>query len=144
MLPEFADKFSEAYQTKIAAEKGITKVSALNQCGKGIHAMLIDGENTVVSDPDMKHCEQALKALDHLVVIDIFLTETAELADVVLPATAFAETDGVQTNTERRVQRLRAAVPPPGEAKPDWWIISGIARRMGTPGFLVVRRWGHR
>ena len=134
-LPEFADKFSEAYQTEIAAEKGITKVSALNQCGKGIHAMLIDGENTVVSDPDMKHCEQALKALDHLVVIDIFLTETAELADVVLPATAFAETDGVQTNTERRVQRLRAAVPPPGEAKPDWWIISGIARRMGTPGF---------
>jgi predicted molibdopterin-dependent oxidoreductase YjgC len=97
--------------------------------------MIIDGENTVISDPDMKHCEHALKSLDHLVVIDLFLTETAQLADVVFPATAFAETDGVQTNTERRVQRLRAAVPPPGEAKPDWWIISQIAQRIGTPGF---------
>jgi predicted molibdopterin-dependent oxidoreductase YjgC len=113
-------------------------VTALNQAAStegGIHAMIIDGENTVISDPDMKHCEHALKSLDHLVVIDLFLTETAQLADVVFPATAFAETDGVQTNTERRVQRLRAAVPPPGEAKPDWWIISQIAQRIGTPGF---------
>lgn len=76
-------------------------------------------------------CEHALKSLEHLVVIDLFLTETAQLADIVFPATGFAETDGVQTNTER----LRAAVPPPGEAKPDWWIISQIAKRMGTPGF---------
>lgn len=133
--PEFAKKFSEAYQTEIDAEKGITKVTALNTCGNGIHAMLIDGENTVVSDPDKNHCEHALKSLDHLVVIDIFLTETAELADVVFPATAWGETDGVQTNTERRVQRLRQAVPPVGEAKPDWWIVSEIAKRMGTPGF---------
>ena len=135
---DFARKFSEAYGIEIAPERGITKVTALNQCGAeedGIHAMLIDGENTVVSDPDMKHCEHALKSLEHLVVIDLFLTETAQLADVVFPATGFAETDGVQTNTERRVQRLRAAVPPPGEAKPDWWIISQIAKRMGTPGF---------
>ena len=78
--------------------------------------MIIDGENTLVSDPDRAHCEHALNSLDHLVVIDIFLTETAELADVVLPATAFAETDGVCVNTERRVQRLRSAVTPPGEA----------------------------
>jgi predicted molibdopterin-dependent oxidoreductase YjgC len=69
------------------------------------------------------------------VVIDIFRTETAEFADVVLPATAWGETDGVCTNTERRVQRLRAAVTPPGEAKPDWWIVSQIARRLGIPGF---------
>jgi len=68
-------------------------------------------------------------------VIDIFMTETAELADVVLPASAWAETDGVQTNTERRVQRLRKAVDPPGDAKPDWWIISALARRMGFQGF---------
>ena len=93
------------------------------------------GENTVVTDPDKHHCEHALKSLDHLVVIDLFLTETAQLADVVLPATGFAETDGVQTNTERRVQRLRAAVPSVGESKPDWWIIAEIAKRMGTPGF---------
>jgi predicted molibdopterin-dependent oxidoreductase YjgC len=97
--------------------------------------MLIDGENTVVTDPDMHHCRRALGSLDHLVVIDLFLTDTAELADIVFPATGFAETDGVQSNTERRVQRLRAAVPPPGEAKPDWWIIAQIAQRMGTPGF---------
>ncbi|MFQ5688986.1 MAG: molybdopterin oxidoreductase family protein, partial [Gemmatimonadota bacterium] len=73
--------------------------------------------------------------LDHLVVIDIFLTETAKLADVVLPAAAWAETDGVCTNSERRVQRLRAAVPPPGQAKPDWWIVAQIARRTGFDGF---------
>ena len=134
-----AEKFSKAYGTQIDALKGITKVAALNQSGSdgpdGIHAMLIDGENTVVTDPDKNHCEKALKSLDHLVVIDLFMTETAQLADVVFPATGFAETDGVQTNTERRVQRLRAAVPPPGEAKPDWWVISEIAKRMGNKQF---------
>ena len=97
--------------------------------------MIIDGENTVVSDPDRSHCEHALKSLEHLVLIDIFRTETAEFADVVLPATSWGETDGVCTNTERRVQRLRAAAPPVGEAKPDWWIVSEIAKRLGTPGF---------
>lgn len=133
--PASAEKFTKAYGREIDCERGITKVTALNTCGDGIHAMLIDGENTVVSDPDKNHCEHALKSLDHLVVIDIFLTETAELADVVLPATAFGETDGVQSNTERRVQRLRQAVPPVGEAKPDWWIISEIGKRLGLPGF---------
>jgi formate dehydrogenase major subunit len=133
--PASTEKFSKAYGTEIDGERGITKVGALNQCGKGIHAMIIDGENTVVTDPDKNHCEHALKSLDHLVVIDIFLTETAQLADVVFPATAWGETDGVQTNTERRVQRLRAAVKPWGEAKPDWWIVSEIAKRLGTPGF---------
>ena len=86
--------------------------------------MFINGENTVVTDPDREHCEHALRSLDFLVVADIFMTETAEMADVVFPATAWGETDGTQTNTERRIQRLRAAVPPQGEAKPDWWIIS--------------------
>jgi len=137
--PDFAEKFSKAYGRDIDAQKGITKVAALNQSGQqgpdGIHAMLIDGENTVVTDPDKKHCEKALNSLQHLVVIDLFMTETAQLADIVFPATGFAETDGVQTNTERRVQRLRAAVPPPGEAKPDWWIISEISKRMGNKQF---------
>ncbi len=133
--PDFSEKFSNAYGTEIDAEKGITKVTALNRCGNGIHAMIIDGENTVVSDPDRNHCEHALKSLDHLVVIDIFRTETCEFADVVFPATAWGETDGVQTNTERRVQRLRKAVEPPGEAKPDWWIVSQIAKRLGASGF---------
>ena len=133
--PVSIEKFSEAYQTPIDPGKGITKVTALNECGKSIRAMIIDGENTVVSDPDRNHCEHALKSLDHLVLIDIFRTETAEFADVVLPATSWGETDGVCTNTERRVQRLRAAVPAVGEAKPDWWIVSEIAKRMGVPGF---------
>ena len=133
--PHNQAKFKELYGTDIDLEKGITKVAALDLCGDQIKAMLINGENTLISDPDRQHCEHALNSLDHLVVIDIFLTETAELADVVLPATAFAETDGVVTNTERRVQRVRAAVSSPGEANPDWWIISQIAQRMKIPGF---------
>ena len=128
-------KFEKAWGRKIDLENGITKVTALNLAGDRIRAMLIDGENTLLSDPDRRHCEHALRSLDHLVVIDIFMTDTAELADVVLPATAWAETDGVCANTERRVQRLRAAVPPAGEAKPDWWLISAIAKRMGIKGF---------
>jgi formate dehydrogenase major subunit len=133
--PANREKFEKLYGREMDPNKGITKVTALNRCGDQIKAILIDGENTVVTDPDRKHCEHALKSLDHLVVIDIFLTETGRLADIVLPATAFGETDGVQTNTERRVQRLRAAVPPAGQAKPDWWIVSQIARRIGIPGF---------
>ena len=133
--PKSVEKFSKLYQTPIDAQRGITKVTALDQCGTETRAMLIDGENTVVSDPDRKHCEHSLKSLDHLVVIDLFLTETAELAHVVLPATSWGETDGVCTNTERRVQRLRAAVPAYGQAKPDWWIVSEIAKRMNVPGF---------
>ncbi len=133
--PAHQATFRERYGREIDGEKGITKVTALDLCGEQIRAMLIDGENTLLSDPDRSHCEHALRSLDHLVVIDIFLTETAQLADVVLPATAWAETDGTCTNTERRVQRLHAAVPPFGEARPDWWIISQIARRLGIPGF---------
>lgn len=133
--PAAQAKFERAYGRRVDLEKGMTKVTALDRCGDGIHAMLIDGENTVVSDPDQQHCIHALQSLDHLVVIDIFLTETAELADVVLPATSWAETDGHFTNTERRIQRVRKAVDPPGEAQPDWWIISQIARRMGLAGF---------
>ena len=127
-------KFAKAYGRKVDLEKGITKVTALEQCGDGIFGMLIDGENTVVSDPDQEHCIHALKSLEHLVVIDIFLTETAELADVVLPAASWAETDGNFVNTERRIQRVRKAVEPPGEARPDWWIIGQIAQRMGMRG----------
>ncbi len=128
-------KFEKAYGRKVDLEKGITKVTALEQCGDGIFGMLIDGENTVVSDPDQEHCIHALKSLEHLVVIDIFLTETAELADVVLPAASWAETDGNFVNTERRIQRVRKAVEPAGEARPDWWIIGQIAQRMGMRGF---------
>lgn len=128
-------KFSKLYGREMDLEKGMTKVTALQQAGDLVRAMLINGENTLVTDPDRAHCEHALRALDHLVVIDIFLTETAELADVVLPAAAWGEADGVFVNTERRVQRVRAAVPPQGDARPDWWIISQLAQRLGIPGF---------
>ncbi len=134
-VPENRAKFEGLYGRTMDPDRGLTKVTALEMCGNGIHAMLIDGENTVVSDPDRVHGEHALRSLDHLVVIDIFLTETAQLAHVVLPATAWGETDGTFTNTERRIQRVRAAVEPPGEAKPDWWILSALANRIGIPGF---------
>jgi formate dehydrogenase major subunit len=133
--PEHQAKFAAVYGREADLENGPTKVQALEMCGDRIRAMIINGENTVVTDPDRAHCEHALGSLDTLVVIDIFLTETAAMADVVLPATSWAETDGVCANTERRVQRLRKAVEPPGQAKPDWWIINQIARRMGLEGF---------
>jgi predicted molibdopterin-dependent oxidoreductase YjgC len=133
--PANQEKFEKLWGTKVDLEKGITKVTALDMCGDQIRAMFIDGENTLVSDPDREHCEHALRSLDFLVVCDIFMTDTAELADVVFPAAAWGEVDGTQTNTERRVQRLRQAVPPPGDAKPDWWVISELAKRMGFKGF---------
>jgi len=82
------------------------------------------GENPVLSDPDQQHLEHCIECLDFFVVQDIFLTETARLADVVFPSTCFAEKEGTFTNTERLVQRVRKAVEPPGEAKEDAWIIS--------------------
>ena len=133
--PENQAKFKKAYGTEVDLGKIMTKVRALDLAGDEIRAMLIDGENTLVSDPDMEHCEHALRSLDHLVVIDIFLTETAELADIVFPATSWAETDGTFANTERRVQRVRQAVPAAGDSRPDWWIIAQIAQRMGFSGF---------
>ncbi len=134
-ISEIKERFEKLYGRELDPERGITKVTALETSGNGIHAMLIDGENTAVSDPDRTHSEHALHSLDHLVVIDIFLTETAAMADVVLPATSWGETDGTLTNTERRIQRVRAAVPPPGEAKPDWQILSMLANAMSIPGF---------
>jgi len=95
-----------------------------------LKAMLIMGENPVFSDANSPHVKKALEALDLLVVQDIFLTETAQLADVVLPAATFAEKDGTFTNTERRVQRVRKALDPPGEAKADWEIICALAERV--------------
>src|SRR3970040_1512559 len=89
------------------------------------------GENPALSDPDANHARQGLAALEHLVVQDIFLTETAYLADVVLPATAWPEKIGTVTNTDRLVQLGRKAIEPPGDAKPDLWIIVEMARRLG-------------
>jgi len=99
----------------------------------GIKALYIMGENPALTDPDADHAIKAMQALDLLVVQDLFLTETAKLADVVLPAASFAEKDGTFSNTERRVSRVRQAIPPVGQAKPDWQIVCEIAGRLGYP-----------
>ena len=133
--PKFQAKFEKLYGRKVELKRGMNKVQAFERVGSEVFAMMISGENSLVSDADRRHTENAMKKLDHLVVIDLFRTETAELATVVLPATAWGETDGTQVNTERRVQRLRQAVPAQGESRPDWWIVQEIARRCGIPGF---------
>ena len=96
-----------------------------------IRGMYIEGENPAMSDPDLNHAREALAKLEHLVVQDLFLTETAFHADVVLPASAFAEKSGTFTNTDRRVQIAQPILDLPGDARQDWWIIQEIARRMG-------------
>jgi formate dehydrogenase major subunit/formate dehydrogenase alpha subunit len=132
--PEVRAKFEKAWGVTLPRRRGITKITAIDQMLRGkMKAVYIMGENTVVSDPNASHVEHALRKVDFLVVQDIFLTETARLADVVLPAAAFAETEGTFTNSERRVQRVRKAVEPPGEARPDWQIILELFRRMGRP-----------
>lgn len=111
---------------------GLTVVEVMHAIKHGdIRGMYVMGENPAMSDPDANHARDALASLDHLVVQDIFLTETAYLADVILPATAFPEKDGTFTNTDRLVQMGRKALNAPGEAKPDLWIIQQIANRMG-------------
>jgi formate dehydrogenase major subunit len=111
---------------------GLTVVEVMHAIKKGgIKGMYVQGENPAMSDPDANHAREALAALDHLVVQDIFLTETAYLADVILPASAFPEKDGSFTNTDRLVQMGRKAINPPGDARQDLWIITQIANRMG-------------
>ena len=116
----------------VAPEKGLTVTEILDAIhGGSVRGMYILGENPAMSDPDVAHAREALAKLDHLVVQDIFLTETAMYADVILPAAAFAEKTGTVTNTNRQVQMGRPAVPPPGEAREDWAITVDLARRLG-------------
>ncbi len=113
-------------------EKGLTVTEIMDAVHDGdIKAMYVLGENPAMSDPDVEHARDALAKLDHLVVQDIFITETANYADVILPASAFAEKTGTVTNTNRQVQMGRPAVPPPGDAKEDWWIEVELAKRLG-------------
>ncbi|NOZ86681.1 MAG: formate dehydrogenase subunit alpha [Deltaproteobacteria bacterium] len=132
--PAARKKFEEAWHTDLPAEAGLTITEILEAAEKGeVKALYIMGENPMLSDPDVTHVEKALKATEFLVVQDIFLTETARLADVVLPAVTFAERDGTFTNTERRVQRLHQVIPPLSGCRKDWEIICDIATRMGYP-----------
>jgi formate dehydrogenase major subunit len=126
--------FESLWGQKLDPKKGLTVVEIMNAVHAGqITGMYIEGENPAMSDPDLNHARQALAMLEHLVVQDLFLTETAFYADVVLPASAFAEKSGTFTNTDRRVQLGRPVIKPPGEARQDLWIIQEIAKRLGLP-----------
>ena len=127
-------KFEAAWKAALSPKPGLTLMEIMAAAGSGkIKALYVMGENPLLSDPDLQHVAKELQKLDLMIVQDIFLTETAQMADVVLPACAFAEKEGTFTNTERRVQRVRKALEPPGEARADWEIICGISSRMGYP-----------
>lgn len=131
---EVRAKFAKAWCVdELPAKPGFTIGEMLDGAGSKVKGMYIMGENPVLSDPDADHVVHALEKLDFLVVQDIFLTETARLADVVLPAASFAEKDGTFSNTERRVQRVRKAIDPVGDARADWEIICAVAGAMGYP-----------
>lgn len=131
-LPENKAKFEAAWGVSLSDKPGLTVVEITHAAEEGkVKALYVMGENPLVTDPDLTHVEKALKNLDLLVVQDIFLTETAKLAHVVLPSASFAEKDGTFANTERRVQLVRKAISEPGEAKQDWQIICELASKMG-------------
>ena len=130
--PETIEKFEKAWGTELSSKVGLTSTEVMHKAETGdIKLLYIVGENPMVSDPDLNKVKKSLENIEFLVVQEIFMTETAELADVVLPASSFAEKDGTFTNTERRVQRIRKAVDLPGEAKPDWKIIMDIMNKIG-------------
>jgi formate dehydrogenase major subunit len=126
--------FEKAWGVEIPATPGLTIPRMFNAIGEDrLKGLFIFGENPMRSDPDITHVEHCLRHVDFLVVQDLFLTETAELADVVLPGASFAEKDGTFTSTERRVQRVRRAVPPVGNSRPDWEILAELLARLGRP-----------
>jgi formate dehydrogenase alpha subunit len=127
-------KFQQAWGVELSNRKGLTVVEMMHAIEQNeIKALYIMGENPALSDPNLNRTRKAIEKVDFLVVQDIFLTETAQYADVVLPSTCFAEKDGTFTNTERRVQRVRKGVTAPGEARNDWEILCDLAGRMGYP-----------
>jgi len=129
---EIRKRFEEMWDTRLDPKKGLTVVEIMDAVhADQIKGMYIMGENPAMSDPDVQHAREALAKLEHLVVQDIFLTETAFHADVVLPASAWPEKIGTVTNTNRQVQMGRTALKLPGDARQDWWIIQEIARRIG-------------
>jgi formate dehydrogenase major subunit len=135
--PEVRASFEKAWQLApgtLDDQVGLTVVEVMHAIKHGdIRGMYVQGENPAMSDPDANHARESLAALEHLVVQDIFLTETAYLADVILPAGAFPEKTGTFTNTDRLVQMGRQAINPPGDARQDLWIIQEIGKRMGLP-----------
>ena len=134
--PKVRREFEAAWRCGLPSSPGFTLTEIFQAAyDRGIKALYLVGENPVLSDPDAGHIKEALEEVEFLVVQDAFLSETAQLAHVVLPAATFAEKDGTFTNTERRVQRVRKAIEPVGDSRPDWWITCQIAQRMGGKGF---------
>jgi formate dehydrogenase major subunit len=128
----FGKFYEDLWGAKLDPKRGLTVVEIMDAVHRGeIRGMYVMGENPAMSDPDVAHAREALARLEHLVVQDIFLTETAKYADVVLPASAWPEKDGTVTNTNRQVQLGRKALPMPGDAREDLWIIEEMARRLG-------------
>jgi formate dehydrogenase alpha subunit len=127
-------KFSEAWGKSLPNKPGLTILDMFHAIDEGkIKALYVVGENPLVTDPDLRHVEAALKKLDVFIVQDIFLTQTAKNATHVLPGTSFAEKDGTFSNTERRVELVRQAIPPVGESRPDWVIVQDLSTRVGYP-----------
>ncbi|MHC4940047.1 MAG: formate dehydrogenase subunit alpha [Planctomycetota bacterium] len=135
-VAEVREKFERAWGVELDDSPGLTHLEILRGVTAGpIRSIYLVGENPALSEADATHAQHAMESVDFLVVQDIFLTESAQYADVVLPAASFAEKDGTFTNTERRVQRVRKAIEPIGESRDDAWIVCEIAKRMGADGF---------
>ena len=146
-IPEHREKFEKAWGfaasdvptsdvRRLSDKIGLTHTEIFDAIYEGeVKALYLVGENPLITEANAKHVREALEKLDFIVVKDLFISETAQYADVILPAASFAEKEGTFTNTERRVQRVRAAIQARGEAKPDWWITSQIAQKMGEKGF---------
>ena len=135
-IPDVQKKFQEAWGATGPLTVGLTVTEMVHAASEGkVRALFVMAENPMVSDPDLNHVRHCLEQTEFLVVQDIFMTETAEMAHVVLPGATFAEKDGTFSNTERRVQRVRKAIEPIGDSKADWVIICELAKKMGAQGF---------
>jgi formate dehydrogenase alpha subunit len=133
--PAAQEKFQAAWGVPLSNQVGLTVTEMLAGLESGrVRGMYVIGENPMTSDPDLNHVRHALQQAEFMVVQELFFSETSRFADVVLPAASFAEKEGTFTNTERRVQRVRRAVPSPGQAMPDLWIVRELARRLVTLG----------
>jgi len=138
--PAVRQKFEQAWGVPLSDQIGLTVTEMVDAAGRGdIRCLYIIGEDPMTSEPDLNHVRHALEHTHFLVVQELFMTGAAELADVVLPAASFAEKEGTFTNTERRIQRVRQAIEPPGEARPDAWIITQLAKRMLALGAASPR-----
>jgi formate dehydrogenase alpha subunit len=130
-IPEIQQKFESYWGINLNSNPGLTPTEIIDGSHSGaVRAVFVLGENPMMSEPNQNHARHSLEQLEFLVCQDIFINETGEMADVILPATSFAEKDGTFTNTDRRIQRCRAAVPPVGDSRPDWEILADLGRRI--------------